>query len=83
MRRTIKKIQHNLAEVRDYDVKKCIRLGENFELVFAENNDVMTLSPEELVSKRLTTSPPMVSMFDPNKTYTLYGYKWNPDEVEL
>jgi len=83
MRKTVKKVEHNLAEVRDYDVKKCIKLGEKFEIVFADTNDIMTLSPEELVSKRVTTSPPMTSMFDPNKTYTLYGYKWNPDVTEL
>ena len=42
----------------------------------------MTLTPEELVSKRKATGGPFPSKFD-NKTYMLYGYVWNPDEVEL
>jgi hypothetical protein len=42
----------------------------------------MTLTPEELVSKRKATGGPFSSKFD-NKSYMLYGYVWNPDEVEL
>jgi predicted RNase H-like HicB family nuclease len=82
MRRIIKKLERNLAEVRDYDVKNCISLGEKFEIVFDNTKEMMTLTPEELVSRRKNVSPPMNSKFD-NKTYMLYGYVWNPDEVEL
>ena len=82
MRRIIKKLERNLAEVRDYDVKNCISLGEKFEIVFDDTKELMTLTPEELVSKRKTTGGPFSSKFD-NKTYMLYGYVWNPDEVEL
>ena len=82
MRRIIKKLERNLAEVRDYDVKNCISLGEKFEIVFDDTKELMTLTPEELVSKRKTTGGPFPSKFD-NKTYMLYGYVWNPDEVEL
>ena len=82
MRRIIKKLERNLAEVRDYDVKNCISLGEKFEIVFDDTKELMTLTPEELVSKRKTTGGPFSSKFD-NKTYMLYGYVWNPDEIEL
>jgi hypothetical protein len=82
MRRIIKKLENNLAEVRDYDVKKCISLGEKFEIVFDKTNDMMTLTPEQLVSRRKAVGGPFSSKFD-NKTYMLYGYVWNPDEVEL
>ena len=82
MRRIIKKLENNLAEVRDYDVKKCISLGEKFEIVFNKTNDMMTLTPEQLVSRRKAVGGPFSSKFD-NKTYMLYGYMWNPDEVEL
>jgi hypothetical protein len=82
MRRIIKKLERNLAEVRDYDVKNCISLGEKFEIVFDDTKEMMTLTPEELVSKRKTTGGPFSSKFD-NKSYMLYGYVWNPDEVEL
>lgn len=82
MRRIIKKLERNLAEVRDYDVKNCISLGEKFEIVFDDTKELMTLTPEELVSKRKTTGGPFSSKFD-NKSYMLYGYVWNPDEVEL
>jgi hypothetical protein len=82
VRRIIKKLERNLAEVRDYDVKNCISLGEKFEIVFDDTKELMTLTPEELVSKRKTTGGPFSSKFD-NKSYMLYGYVWNPDEVEL
>ena len=82
MRKIIKKLENNLAEVRDYDVKKCISLGEKFEIVFDDTNEMMTLTSEQLLSRRKNVSTPMNSKFD-NKTYTLYGYMWNPDEVEL
>jgi hypothetical protein len=82
MRRIIKKLERNLAEVRDYDVKNCISLGEKFEIVFDDTKELMTLTPEELVSKRKATGGPFSSKFD-NKSYMLYGYVWNPDEVEL
>jgi hypothetical protein len=82
MRRIIKKLERNLAEIRDYDVKNCISLGEKFEIVFDDTKELMTLTPEQLVSKRKTTGGPFSSKFD-NKSYMLYGYVWNPDEVEL
>lgn len=82
MRRIIKKIERNLAEVRDYDVKNCISLGEKFEIVFDDTKELMTLTPEQLVSRCKAKRGPYASKFD-NKTYMLHGYVWNPDEVEL
>jgi hypothetical protein len=78
MKRTVKKLYMGRAEVRDFDVKECIQKGENFKIEF--DNDVMTLTPEELVTK-LETKSPQKSNF--GKDYVLFGYSWNPDEVEL
>lgn len=79
MKRTVKKLYMGKAEIRDYDVKECIQKGEDFKIEF--DNDVMTLTPEELVTK-LETISFQKSKFE-GKNYVLFGYSWNPDEVEL
>ena len=66
------------AEVRDYDVKECVQKGENFKIEF--QNDVMTLTPEDLITK-IESKSPQKSNF--GKNYVLFGYNWNPDEIEL
>ena len=78
MRRESKKLYNGNAEIRDYDVRECLKLNENFQIM--HNGDIMTLTPEELKSKLVSTSK---TFNNENKSYRLLGYEWNPDKVEL
>jgi hypothetical protein len=79
MRKTVKKLYMDRAEVRDYDVKECVQKGESFKIEF--QNEVMTLTPEDLITK-IESKSPQKSKFD-GKNYVLFGYNWNPDKIEL
>lgn len=79
MKRTIEKRIGNTIELRDFDVKKAIATNDKIEVTYQK--EVMTLFPEELVSKRVSTSPAMKSKFA-NMEYRLYGYKWKTDEMD-
>jgi hypothetical protein len=79
MEREIRKIYKGMAEFRDYDVKKCINSGESLRAKY--DGDYMIFSPEELVSKRISTSKLMKST-NGSADYHLYGYKWEPVEID-
>lgn len=66
------------AEIRDYDVKKCIDSKTDIVIIF--NDKKMTLTPQDLVDKKIYTSPLFKSKMDKGKDYKLYSYKWNPEE---
>jgi len=80
MKKTVKKLYMGKAEVRDYDVQECINKGESMKIQYG--TDVMTLSPEELVTKLESKSKRFESKMG-QKSYVLYGYLWNPDQIEL
>jgi len=78
MRVESKKLYNGNAEVPEEKVKQCIRLGEKMEIM--HKGDIMTLSPEQLVSERDSIS----QWFGTGDSrYRIYGYPWNPDTVEL
>lgn len=79
MEREIRKIFRGMAEFRDYDVEKCIRDGESLRVKYDE--DYMIFSPKDLVDKRIATSKLMKST-NGRTDYHLYGYKWQPFEIE-
>lgn len=79
MKRTVEKRLGNIIELRDYDVQKAITNKEKIEVTYQK--EVMTLSPEELVSKKVMTSPAMKSKFS-NQEYRLLGYRWESDELD-
>ena len=76
MKVKLKKLYKGLAEVRDYDVKKCIENKESITIVYDE--DSMELSPEELENDVKSISKEFPSKVG-GKSYKLYGYEWNPD----
>lgn len=79
MEREIRKIYKGMVEFRDYDVHKCISSGESLRV--KHDGDYMIFSAEELVSKRVATSKLMKS--NSNKDdYHLYGYMWEPVEID-
>lgn len=80
MKKPVKKLYMGKAEVRDYDVLDCIQRGENFQIQF--DTDVMTLTPEELTNKLKSKSKRFESK-NGGKSYVLYGYNWEPDQIEL
>jgi hypothetical protein len=79
MKRTVEKRLGGLIELRDYDVQKAIAENDKIEVTYQK--EVMTLSPEELVSKKLMTSRAMQSKFS-TKEYRLLGYRWKSDELD-
>jgi hypothetical protein len=76
----VRKLYNNRAEIRDYVVDKLIEDKKSLQITFDE--EVMTLSPESLVSKRTSVSKMFISKLG-KRNYKLYGYDWNPDEIEL
>lgn len=80
MKKIVKKLYMGRAEVRDYDVNECIQKKENFQVQYG--TDIMTLTPEELFGTVESKSKRFESKVG-QKSYVLYGYNWNPDEVEL
>ena len=79
MKRTVEKKSGNIIELRDFDVEKAIANKEKIEVTYQD--EVMTLSPEELVNRRVTKSPAFKSKFS-TKEYRLYGYKWVSDQID-
>jgi len=78
MRVESKKLYNGNAEVPESKVKQCIRLDQKMEIM--HKGDMMTLSPEELVTKRDSIS----QWFGTGDSrYRIYGYPWNPDTMEL
>ena len=80
MRKEVKVLYAGRADVRDYEVDSCISKNEN--MLVTHEGERMTLTPEDLVSKRINTSKIFESKVG-GKNYRLYGYMWNPDPVEL
>lgn len=68
-----------MAEFRDYDVEKCIDNGESLRVKY--DGDFMILSPRDLVDKRIATSKLMKST-NGRSDFHLYGYAWEPVEME-
>ena len=81
MRRESKKIFKGNVEIKDYDVHNCILKKENFEIEHEGN--IMTLTPEELITKRVTISHMFKTKQLGGKNYKLFGYPWIPDIIEL
>lgn len=81
MKKSIKKMYNGNVEVRDYEVDQCIKNNEN--MVINYQSIIMTLTPEELVSKRVSKSNKAFKSSYNNKEYHLYGYKMVPDEMEF
>lgn len=81
MRKDIKKRYNGLVELRDYDVEECIQKNEN--MIINHDGEQLVLTPAELVSRRESVSPKFESKIAGAKNYHLYGYAWEPGEVEL
>jgi hypothetical protein len=81
MRKEVKNLYQNcMVQARDYEVQSCVTKKENMEIY--HEGEKMTLTPEELVSKKVDTSKVFESKFG-GKSYRLLGYIWKPDPVEL
>ena len=80
MRREIKKVYKGQIDLRDYDVEKCIKKKERMEITHGGRK--MFLTPEELVSLRISVSHEFTSSTG-GKSYRLYGYVWNPKTITV
>jgi hypothetical protein len=81
MRRNVTTLYNGIAKLKDYDVIKCIADKGKMEVTYKE--DMMTLSYEELTTKKVSTSQTYTSQYPGGKDYKLFGYNWRPDEIEL
>jgi hypothetical protein len=81
MKRNVTKINYGVAKLKDYDVIKCIADKDKMQVTYKE--DMMTLSYEELTTKKVSTSETYTSQYPGGKDYKLIGYNWRPDVVEL
>jgi hypothetical protein len=80
MEKIIKKLYRNLAELRDYEVQTAIDKNENIKIRY--EGDVMTLSPEDLQKKVVSTSNTTFKSKVGGKDYKLVAFKWTPDEID-
>lgn len=69
------------ASVRDYIAKKCIEKNEPCKVKY--DGDVMTLSPEEVTSKRVSISDKEFPSQYGTPSYRLWNYWWEPDQIDL
>ncbi len=81
MEKEVKKLYRGCIELRDYDVNSCIKRNEAIKVRF--EGHVMTLSPEDLSNKLVSTSKTTFQSKMGGKSYKLLAYDWTPDEVEL
>ena len=81
MRRNVTTLPNGEARLKDYDVRKCIADKDKMEVTY--RGDMMTLSYEELTTKKVSTSQLYTSQYPGGKDYKLFGYNWKPDEIEL
>ena len=81
MKKEIKKLYEGKIELRDYDVHNCILNNQKMEVV--HSGDRMILDVKDLVLKRVSVSKTFKSKIQGGKDYTLFGYVWEPEEVEL
>jgi hypothetical protein len=78
MRKIVKVLYKNMAPVRDYEVKSCIKKNESMIVIY--NNKEMTLSVDDLKNKRVSISGLMASRTG-GRDYRLYYYNWEPNLV--
>ena len=79
MKKEVKKLYRGYAELRDYEVQKAIDNNEKVQIIF--EGDVMTLTPDELVSRKVKESQLIKSKIG-SKDYVLYSYNWVPDSID-
>lgn len=71
----VKKTYKGLVELRDYDVKDCIKSDTTIKVEYG--GDVMSLSPIQLRDDVKAISDIFPSK-NGGKSYKLYGYTWEP-----
>ncbi len=76
MEKTVINLYNGMVQLKDYYVEEALAKGISITINHA--NKKMTLSPEELVSKRVHVTRPFPSKHD-TPPYRLYGYMWNPN----
>jgi len=79
MLREVKKLYNNLVEVRDYDVQNAITRNENLVIIY--NEQTMTLTPQDLKDRVISTSEPFKSKIGASDS-KLIGYRWKPENKD-
>jgi hypothetical protein len=82
IQRRIKRLWHNLASVRDYEVKSAIENNEPIRLSLVRDGKIhtMTLSVDKL-KKGFSISPKKFkSLFNDGEDYELIDFRWVDDK---
>ena len=79
MKRVVEKLYKGNIDLYNYNVKQCIENDEDYKVMY--NSQMMTLTPRDLKDKCVSVTP--VNGSRTGRSYELYGYKWNPDKMEL
>lgn len=77
----VKVLYKGQASVRDYLAKKCIEKSEPCKIRHA--GEVMTLSPEQVTSQRVSISTREFESHHGTPAYRLWNYWWEPDQIEI
>lgn len=73
---SVRKIYKGMCELTEHKVAECIK--DNESIIVKYHSDIMILTPEDLVEKRIAVSGPQ-RVGEPNGGYRLYGYLWQPE----
>lgn len=76
MKITVRKAWDGMVAIRDKYYNEAVQEG----LVICHGKDKMTLTPEEVKTKIVMVSKPVVNRFSGATTHKLLYYMWKPDE---
>lgn len=74
-----KKSWKGCIDVRDYNVKNCIKENRNIEVTCDVFEGKMTLTPELLLYPDMISKNEFTSKFENKVPYKLYSYAWKPN----
>jgi len=81
-RKTIRRLWHGLASLRDYEVKRLIDNNESVCLKCGEEE--MVLTPEDLLKGFDSTKKQHTSIYNVGQKYKLVDFRWKPTkQMEL
>ena len=82
MERSVSNLYQGYIGLRDYDVKEAIAKNESIKVKY--NSETLTLSPEELITKRVDiSSTKFKSKFAGSSDYYLFCYEPDFEETDL
>ena len=76
----VNKLYKGCIDIRDHIVRKCIENNE--ECIIKHGNQKMTLTPQDLKTKKVSESKNTFKSEYGTPPYKLYQYEWAPPEID-